>query len=78
MDALVFLIILAVVCGIAYLIWWWNSSGQISFESVSTAEEIVQTSIKLSTMKGFITTTQVGQSTTFQRQLSGGGVQRYS
>lgn len=72
-GTLVFLVILAISAGIGYLIWWWNSSGQLSFETKASFEQIVQTSIKLTTVGGYITTTQVGQSATFTRQLGGGG-----
>lgn len=72
-GTLVFLVAIAVAVGVAYLIYWWNRSGSVSFQTNAPQDQIIQACIRACTADSYITTTQVGQSATFTRELGGGG-----
>lgn len=70
---IVFLLLVAAAAGAGYLIYWWNRSGSLSFETNATQDQIIQRCVQACTADSYITTTQVGQSATFTRELGGGG-----
>jgi hypothetical protein len=68
-----FLLFAAAAVGVAYLIYWWNRSGSLSINTGASQDQIIQTCVQYCTKDSYITTTQVGQSATFIRELGGGG-----
>lgn len=72
-GSVVSLLLVAAAVGIAYLVYWWNRSGSLSFRTNASPDQIIQSAVQFCTNDSYITTTQVGQSATFTRELGGSG-----